>query len=322
MAIAIPPTAKRNEQLLEVRVKAPVSCSFVTQPETTINFFSRVEKAYEVSSKVIYDLTETTSFSETAAAVLMAFLKDRSLNKGRASVIDWPENPACKAKLQSFGIQRKIAQSIDDSECYTDTPTQKISSTIVANQVAKNIVDQSSNFLYGTEKRIKELYAILIEMMANTNNHAAAKPIDSLTIDNRQWWLFIFPDSLSKSVKFVFLDLGVGIFDSIPVKQFIQRTPQSLLDKKHLSQNYRRRIQLQEILTNLTSGKIKSSTGRDDRGRGIPLIAEHSVCNHFCSFHIISNDAYIDLREGTASAMNEHFGGTLFHFELVEASNE
>lgn len=79
--------------------------------------------------------------------------------------------------------------------------------------------------------------------------------------------------------------------------------------------------QLIDIFSALSTGSIKSSTGDPSRGKGLPLVINHSKSRHFKSFKLIANDAYIDLSSNNVSVMNEHFSGTLYYFELTDNSH-
>jgi len=285
-----------NENEVIFSIQAPEECSMIEYPEKAISFFNSAEKAYKQAiqlareqkktARIVYDLSRSVIFTETSIVILIAHIKDRNINRGLPSILTFPKDKVCEHKLRKAGIQKKVA---------------------------KQIVIDSSIFLYKKDIRIKELYSILIELMANTNNHA-----DSENTAIYPWWLFLFKDEKKEIIKFVFLDLGVGIFESLPVKQFIIKEPLSFLQVKTGSVK-RRGEELNKIFSALISGKIKSSTGLPTRGKGLPLIAKIAKSGHFCSFKIISNDAYIDVTNNEVSAMNENFSGTLYYFELKKS---
>lgn len=309
-----------NENEVIFSIQAPEECSMIEYPEKAISFFNSAEKAYKQAiqlareqkktARIVYDLSRSVIFTETSIVILIAHIKDRNINRGLPSILTFPKDKVCEHKLRKAGIQKKVGASNIDHD---DAQVQKISNLQVTNKIAKQIVIDSSIFLYKKDIRIKELYSILIELMANTNNHA-----DSENTAIYPWWLFLFKDEKKEIIKFVFLDLGVGIFESLPVKQFIIKEPLSFLQVKTGSVK-RRGEELNKIFSALISGKIKSSTGLPTRGKGLPLIAKIAKSGHFCSFKIISNDAYIDVTNNEVSAMNENFSGTLYYFELKKS---
>lgn len=298
-----------------VVVQADEVCSLIEQPEESIKFFKTAEAAYADGNGVTYNLENTVEITETFTAFLISQIKDRNINQGRLSKVTFPENAECSKKLKKLGIFKKVGSSSEEVEL-DSIPVQKLSNLQVANDIAKELVKTSAFILYGEEKRIKELYAILIEIMANTNNHAAADKKAKYP-----WWLFTFYDEDRDVIKFFFLDHGIGIFESLPVKQFMIRNPQPIFSNVGTANTYRRGLQLSEIFSNLTAGKIKSSTGKPMRGRGLPLVASLAKTDNFNQFVIISNDAYIDVIAEEVSTMNEFFSGTLFYFELKRATS-
>lgn len=312
----------KNKNKLIYNIRAPEHCSMIEHPENAIMFFREAEAAYlnavskgrylKKTANIVYDLAQSKIFTETSVAILIAHIKDRNINLGLPSRLNFPIDEECERKIKKMGILKNVGSSTIESD---DIPFQKVSNLQVANSVAKDIVVRSSLFIYSKEERIKELYTILIELMANTNNHA-----DSDKTAIYPWWLFMFRDERKKIIKFVFLDLGVGIFDSLPVKQYMIREPLSLQRIKSGSV-HRRGESLNKIFSALVNGRIKSSTGIATRGKGLPLIADNAKSGHFCSFKIISNDAYIDVLNNTVSAMNQNFRGTLYYFELHEHKN-
>jgi hypothetical protein len=293
------------------RITAPEYCSLIDTPELSILFFNKVTAAYQGQNDVEYDLSKIASITESFAAVMTAHIKDWNISQGRASTIIQPQDDFCKKKLKRLGIQKKVPDSSENIFDSDINAPQKITNLKVANQVAKAVVDTSTALIYGQKRKIKELYAILIELMANTNNHA-----DSVSREVYPWWLWIFHDPELDVVKFVFLDLGVGIFESLPVKQHILQNPIPF-DPTNKVIN-RRGVELSLIFQNLEQGKIKSSTGKSERGKGIPLVADSAKSGHFSRFIILSNDAYIDMSDNTVSVMHQHFSGTLYYFELTE----
>lgn len=274
-----------------------------------MNFFNSAGDGFRSGARVTFDFSNTVVFSESAAAVLTAHVKDRTLNHGLPSSIVWPSDPACKRVLARFNIFKRIGNDTTSSVVESSKPI-KVSDLKVANETAKQVVDFSSTVLYGKPRKIRSLYAILIEVMANTNNHATS---DCEEGRKHPWWLFTFIDDDRSKVILVFVDLGVGLFSSLPVKQYIRRNPSLIRN------DLRRDIALANIWDGLTQGKIRSRTGDPSRGRGIPLISDSSESDDYSNFIIIANDAYLDLKEKTTSAMREVFSGTLFQIEISRA---
>jgi hypothetical protein len=147
---------------------------------------------------------------------------------------------------------------------------------------------------------LEPLYDILIEAMQNTNNHAAAgKNIEY------DWWLYEFEDTQDSLMHFTFLDIGVGVFESLPVKKYIIDVLKLLEIKSNL-----------DLVDDLLEGKIKSRTNKPERGKGIPQIFDLSKDNLYKDFYILSNDILIDTKTGDRRQLNSPFYGTLYYWTI------
>jgi hypothetical protein len=136
--------------------------------------------------------------------------------------------------------------------------------------------------------------------MQNTNNHAGNEK------GMYDWWMHIYnvPDT-NKSI-YTFLDLGVGIFESLPVKNWIIKIFKVL---GFQSSNI-------ELIKELFAGEIKSRTGRADRGKGLPQVMELSQDPAFSKFVLITNNIYADLKNKSYRELDGYFSGTLFYWIL------
>ncbi len=103
-----------------------------------------------------------------------------------------------------------------------------------------------------------------------------------------------------------FLDLGVGIFESVVVKNYLKRIRGTILYPNI------------NLVDDLLKGKIPSRMEEDKeiRGKGIPQIVRHSQSDHFKSFYIIANDVKIDLKNQSKEQLNFNLNGTFLYWEL------
>lgn len=312
----------KDSNNIESVITAPEICCLIKNAELVLLFFNLTKAAFKQNKNVVFDMTKTTFLDESFVALLMSHIKDKSVTNGLASRIELPKETECAKKLSRLGVFKKTANSkaellLDDNQNHT-----KVTSLIVANDVARQIVDASSQAIYGRSRKIKPLYAVLIELMANTNNHAGKASGETL-----QWWLHCFFNEEEKKIKFIFLDLGTGILESIPVKRYQKSKPFSskindplhMLSSEYKIEHYNRYREMLIIFEALVAGKIKSSTGISARGKGIPLVCSLAMSDHFERFILISNDAYIDINGNKIYPMDQKLNGTLFYFELKES---
>ena len=168
--------------------------------------------------------------------------------------------------------------------------------------IAKNACILGTKHVFGSNKPFPDLYEMLIEAMSNTNNHAS----NNSNANQFKWWLYTY-NAPNGHTMYTFIDLGVGIFDSIPVQVF---------------KKIKRVIGLEnntDLVPDLLDGKIKSREKVDNkiRGKGIPQIAVNSNSQYFARAYIISNDVKINLKDKTAEALEHNFSGTMLFWELT-----
>ena len=139
-----------------------------------------------------------------------------------------------------------------------------------------------------------------MESMANTCYHAKPKSIGEET-----WWLTVYHNREDDHVSFAFIDLGVGIFKSSKMSDFITQasTLFGLNDNR-------------DILKEIISGRKLSRTRIPFRGKGLPTIYKGLERNYYSNLRIISNDVSADLSKGEYLKLKTEFKGTFLYWEL------
>jgi len=174
-------------------------------------------------------------------------------------------------------------------------------------QIAKSACITGMNHALGTCEPFEPLYEILVECMQNTNNHASKEKEEKC-----KWWLFVYNCPETGNSKYSFLDLGVGIFESLIVKSFILKSAKAIgvLPNNHFVQD-------------LLDGNIQSRIEKDNeiRGKGIPQIVSHAKYDQFKEFYIITNDVKINVKDGSSTPLKRSFSGTFYYWELQKINN-
>ena len=166
----------------------------------------------------------------------------------------------------------------------------------------KEEIVQMLNDADDKSEAIYQATEMIVEAMSNTNNHANKKQAGTT-----KWWLYTYNDPDGKTC-YSFIDLGVGIFDSLPVSKY-----KKLTNWIGISHNV-------DLVQDLLDGKIKSREIIDNniRGKGIPQIARNSQQNVFGRAYIISNDVKINLKTRDAEKLKSNFQGTCLYWELIK----
>src|ERR1035437_2804738 len=281
-----------------VPIKAPTNFSLVYNTEETLEYFERAHKELKNKNRILFDISEITRITTDAIAVQIAKIKDQRFHLNSGIIGNAPRDE---------GLNKLFSQSGFYEYVKTKGPKPKNNNKLLIHEITNNKVEPDKAkeaYLLGlrhtfqNEEIFEPLYNILIEIMQNTNNHAGS------TRGKYDWWLHVYNHPESFKTSYTFLDLGVGIFESLPVKSFKRDFLELLGFKSNL-----------DLIPKLFAGEIKSRTSRPERGKGIPQVYECSQHKYFEKFILISNDIYADLKTNENRLIKSQFKGTLFYWE-------
>lgn len=289
-------------------LEAPKNFSFIDNTNEVLEFFIKCKSLLHKKEKVQCDLSHITSLSSDAIALLAACANDESFLGKRGSIRgNAPKDPVLLRLFIESGFYNhvKSAKKIKSAHKSDMNLFHQESNYQVQSDVAKRACILGTEHVFGSAKPFSDLYEMLIESMSNTNNHAS----HNTKVDHYKWWLYTYNAPGGRTM-YTFIDLGVGIFDSIPVQTF--KSVQKFLGI----------VKNEDLVKDLLDGKIKSREKVDNniRGKGIPQITTNSSSPRFARACIISNDVKIDLKNKTAETLNSDFSGTLLFWELTKGS--
>ena len=170
---------------------------------------------------------------------------------------------------------------------------------IVSPDIAADANIMVSQHLFKNDNFVNDgLQTILLELMANTNNHASS-------VQGKEHWFLSVQLDDKDAVKFNFVDYGIGIFKSLETTNFISKL------RHFFTTNH-------ECLKQMLKGEyhIKSSTGLTFRGKGIPSLNTAIERDHVKKLIIITNDAYGDIENNIFVKNNNYFSGTFISWEV------
>ncbi|TDE52730.1 hypothetical protein [Flavobacterium sp. GT3P67] len=288
-----------------IPLSAPSDFSLINNTEKTINYFNLVHNAIKANNGVLFDISKITTLTTDAIAVQIAKIKDERFHLNRRILGNEPDDVDLKKLFTQSGFYEYVNTTNKHEKNDKKLLIHEITNNRVEPDIAKEACLIGLKHTFKNEEIFEPLYDILIEIMQNTNNHAG-------NIRGKyDWWLHVYnhPDSLKTS--YSFLDLGVGIFESLPVKSF----KRDILELVGLTSNL-------DLVPKLFAGEIKSRTARPERGKGIPQVFECSQDSVFEKFILISNDIYADLKSKENKIIKTPFEGTLFYWEINNNQNE
>lgn len=282
-----------------VTLKAPENFSLIENTNEVLEYFNQARSYLRKGNSVDLDISKIKSLTPDAIALLVARLRDKQFHHDRGVKGNAPEDKM----LKQIFLQSGFYDFVDSEEKpkRLDHLVNKVSKNFVDDDLAKKYSLIGIRHTFGREFIFDPLYDILIEVMQNTNNHAGENRGDY------DWWLHVYRDPAESISKYTFLDLGSGVFESFPATLFRN----NLTDMVGLTNN-------KDLVRPLFNGEIKSSTGRDDRGLGMPQIFESSQNPSFGKFYMIANDVKVDMKTMTITELNGNFSGTLFYWELID----
>ena len=118
-----------------------------------------------------------------------------------------------------------------------------------------------------------------------------------------------------KKVSFIFIDYGVGIFESLKNKPQTNKWFgwfEKIKNKLKYGGN-------DEIFKMLLEGQMHLTvTGQHFRGKGLPGINEVLERNQISNLKIISNNVYSNVTSKEFNKLNSEFSGTFMYWELNE----
>lgn len=282
-----------------VDYEAPQKFSFVNNTDEVLRYFNDISLFISEKKSVNLNIDEIEELTPDVITLLMAKLHEKASKKvglkGNA-----PKNPKLKKMFMESGLynfvnsfgQKPVSQ---DNKLWRHS-TNSLVKGEMAGQAAtackKMFADNGIN--YDTDS----LYNLLVEAMSNTLNHANKT-------SNINWWLYYYFDSETKTLKFSFIDLGIGIFKSASFDSYLQ------VFKPVVSGN-------QFLVKPFLEGKIISSrkTDKEISGKGVKQIMDCAKLNEFKRFIIITNDVKIDVKTQQSEQLSDNFAGTFIYFEI------
>jgi len=283
-----------------IALKAPADFSLINNTDEILEYWENVGSELQKKENVFVDIDHIESLTSDAVALMIAYINNSDFMNDSIIVGRAPRKRNLAKIFTQSGFYKYVF-----SQGKFDISNGEILHKETNNKVVPEIA--VSSFLVGAEHTFGKdipfdgLYEILIECMSNTHNHASLNRKDKC-----KWWIYTHPDD-HKVTCYSFLDLGVGIFESMRTKGFFTKVLKTVGIYKNI-----------DFVTDLLDGKIQSRMEKDRkiRGKGIPEIVKHSKNDLFRTFILITNDVKIDLKTGECQQLGHNFSGTFFYWEI------
>ena len=283
----------------------PADFSFFTNPNETSLFFNDVESVVYGSVKAFFfDFSKLEILGVDSLMCLKAifFNINRNTRIQKTFSGNYPANIDIAKRLLLSGF---IGQSINRPTISYNNTYKMINGKKVRTDVLRTLCIFVQNYLNISKIDTRNLYHMLQELMGNTNEHAYDKRSKSL----HEW--YIFAEGGNDLVKFVFLDTGKGIPETVKKKPL-----EKLAKILNINDDA-------ELIWSAFDGQIlRSQTEDDHRGKGLPDIYEMCIKGYIRNLKVISNRGfckYIDYKNRESIRIDSPLAGTLFNWELRKA---
>ncbi|MBK6263607.1 hypothetical protein JKA74_01065 [Marivirga sp. S37H4] len=302
----------KKEDLLKryIKISAPNKFSFIKYPEETIKFIHKLERQYQNRKKVFVDLSLIEELDYSAISILVSVMftfKSRNIDFNGS----FPENPDLKKLLIDSDFFKYLNRPVGNKLEYNVGKPNQIftrANKEVNSELGLVVMEEVSETIWGKKRTCKGLQRVLLELMHNTNNHA-----DTGGKGVKHWWLSVNHNKKEQKVSFVFIDYGVGIFESLKNKPNNSKWAGAI---EKISNRFKYGSN-NDILKLLLNGDVHMTvTGEHFRGKGLPGIKEVQDRNQISNLHIISNDVFSDVENDNYKKLNKNFSGTFAFWEL------
>jgi hypothetical protein len=307
------PHKKRKEvarQLNSTNVIIPRNFSFITNPEVVIGVISQLEEILDKGRSVFVNMENVEKIDYAAISALLSLMfvfKSENVPFNG----NFPSNIDAANMLRGSGFLYQLFENKSEKVKYEIGTANQILTQVdkkLDPGLLTTVIGDAAKTIWDEPRRSQGLSRVILELIDNTHDHAAG-----LKKGTQRWWLSVNHDASSKTVSFVFLDYGVGIFTSLakkPTDSTLGAFMKGLQQKWGLSA-------ADEYLKAIMSTPIRNtSSDKKGRGHGLYGIGQTVTRNQISDLHIISNNAFGDVDNSRYEKLNQSFNGTLFYWKL------
>lgn len=285
---------------------APSNFSIIDNTDKVLEYFEEAEKMLRSGENVTLNITDVEVLTSATVGLMVANINDADFLHDSIVAGEAPKKKELFELFTGSGFYDHVLTNGKFSKNVNSLLHKEVNKKVVS-EVARDASLTGFNHVFGKKNPfespvVESLYDILVEAMSNTNNHA------DLHIKGKcNWWLYVYSDPKNKITSYSFFDLGVGIFKSIVVQNYLKQLAKDISIYPNI-----------KLVDDLLAGKIQSRIEEDKkiRGKGIPQIVEHAAIRNFKSFYIIANDVKINLKTKQKEQLKHNLNGTFIYWEL------
>ncbi len=286
----------RKEVQSSFEIEAPRNFSLSQNINEVLSFITQLKDASKRERKIFIKLKDVEIITHGAIAMLLSVIGELDERKIKVSG-DYPKVKHVRKVLDQSGFFNHVKGLIEEENKTTVNTILTKGKEVVESEETAPLVTASMKTIHGQPYRNQPLQGLLVELMANTVNHAFPKA------KNRRWWLSVNHDELNNKVSFAFVDNGAGIINTLYLK-FKQK-----IEHLFFSDNA-------ELLNSAFIGKIGSRTRLGNRGRGLPSVYNKYSKKHITRLSVITNDVFLSFDDNKRTKLRNNFDGTYYYWEV------
>ena len=293
-------TKRRLSRLKPHYLQAPENFSLLDNPEGFCKFIAEVRNELQEYGKIEVNHEGVVAQTPEALTLFISVLADPRYRKAASSGL-LPKDPKQRQMFLDSGICEHLRLNVPIYQSNNAGNIFRKRNYRVEPNIAASLKRFAMEKLYGQDQQHQALYRMLIELMANTHNHAKGQRDEA-----EQWWTSVYCQDQNR-ICFTFVDNGVGIFRSVG---------ETMTGLKKLAQRLGIKNNL-DFLRNLLKGELKSSTGLENRGKGIPMIYDLATKEKVENLTVITNDVFARVSANDLRPLKTEFVGTLWYWEIA-----
>lgn len=294
------------------RIKAPRNFSFLGNTEEIIGFLHKLEESLKSRKRTFVVIEDIQKIDYGAITVLLSTMI-KFQEKGVEFDGDFPKNVEIHNLLVDSGFFDSLSDKKRSQGSYVlgkDNQFITHGNKKVISELGLPIMESVSMTIWGEKRIDKGLQRALLELMQNTNNHAAFGKKGE-----KDWWLSINHDKENKKVRFVFMDHGVGIFASLNQKE---ETSKWYGWSEKIKSAFGEETDEVTLMRLLRGDVHKTVTNKSYRGKGLPSMKEILKRKQIENLHIVTNNVFANVQVDEYTLLTRVFNGTFFYWEIGE----
>lgn len=293
-------------------VRAPKILSVFNNSTETLNFFDEVKAQISIlnyKDELFFDLSKIEMVSVGAIMYLIAMIK----NTRRLKVMEIncsgnvPQEPMARTIFETCGFYTYVSPQYTFRRATSNDHINITRGKEAAPEVAGSICEFVHAHSHCDRIATKALYKMILELMANTKQHAYTNRKDM----DHNWYVYV--EDCDKYLRFVFLDTGEGIPNTVRTKGIWEKV------KNYLSLNDA------YFIASALRGELRSETGLSYRGKGLPEIYQNVVSRYIGDFSIVSGYGKCTINENgdiSESNFENALKGTMLCWKFMKDERE